>query len=98
MKTSKTPAFNIDSRPNKTARGMTKTSYRSDHVGHQSDDACRLSVRGTTDTLHGLTYCVEIIPCPCCGGKTPNCKRRLNDMGRKRLRVARARVAARSQQ
>lgn len=74
----------LRSRPNKIARGMTRTSYRSNQVARMSDDAIHLSVAGTIDSLRPrFLYRTHRLPCACCGAKTG--KWALNDRGRRQL-------------
>lgn len=88
-------------RPNKIARGMTETFNRAHSpaflgrahkgTGKHSDIAGRLSVRGTLDKLHGLSFCVKRLLCPCCRSTNAG-PLVLNDHGRLRLRAARRRA------
>jgi hypothetical protein len=81
----------LRNRPNKTAKGLTKTLYRSNH--RLKDDALTLSVRGTLDTLARGLYTrgvpVATKTCPCCGtvfkklGLSPHWKRTLERLRRK---------------
>lgn len=79
-------------RPNKTAKGMTKTIYKSNH--HVNGDALTLSVRGTLDELARKFYSrgVPVVSktCPCCGtafkklGLSPHWKRTLELLRKQR--------------
>lgn len=81
-------------RPNKTAKGMTKTLYRSNH--RLQDDALTLSVRGTLDNLARTFYprgvAVAHKTCACCGtvfkklGLSPHWKRKLESLRRRRAK------------
>jgi hypothetical protein len=77
----------LRNRHNKTARGLTRTAYRS---GHKLDDtALALAVRGSSDRLaYGLLFRTERKPCGACGSKC-NGARALNDAGRRALARAR---------
>ena len=67
-------------RPNRTSAGMTLTAARSGH--RLNGDALRLSVRGTLDKLGGMRW----------GIKTRTITRYgINDTGRRRLKLLRAR-------
>ena len=74
----------LRNRHNKIAKGMTRTSWRSDHVARLSEAALMLVVDGTTDVLRPRFFCrTHRLPCECCGAKTG--KWALNDRGRKQL-------------
>jgi hypothetical protein len=77
------PDHVLRNRPNKTAVGMTKTLYRSHHV--TSNEACKLSVKGTLDRLTASWLLIR-------RDRQTN-KYRLTDAGRKRLaRLRRLRI------
>lgn len=76
-----TPDHVLRNRPNKLAKGMTNTLYRSGHK--LNADAQRLSVRGTLDRLDSFIGISKPGLCPCCQAKTG--PRVLSDMGRTRL-------------
>lgn len=75
-------------RPNRTAAGMSETAERSGNGLALSEDALRLSVRGTLDALSGLRpYYARAAACTCCGAKNKG-PIRLTDAGRSMLRRA----------
>jgi len=91
----------VRSRPNKLAKGMTRTFNRHDRSRSKvSDVALALAVKGTTDTLAGRFYYYMKLaqtnptPCRCCGQLSPK-KYILNSAGRNKLRVLRDRRANR---
>lgn len=84
----------LRNRHTRTAKGMTRTAYRSGHNLSESG-ALALSVRGTCDALaYGFMFRTQRQPCGACG-----CKCRgplaLNDKGRARLARLRDRADAR---
>ena len=84
----KTPDYILKNRPNKIAKGMTRTIYRDGHGDRMSEDALRLSVRGTLDSLRGLQFYSRHIPCQHCGSQSRG-KLALNDAGHRRLKSIR---------
>ena len=63
------PDHVLRNRPNKVARGMTRTLYRSGHK--LDDDALTLSVHGTCDRLRSfVTSPSAPAMCECCGQRT----------------------------
>jgi hypothetical protein len=78
--------------PNKLARGMSETIYRSGHELLSEAATLSLVVNGSTDALRGVRYLVQRIPCPCCGAKQ-NGKYKLNDYGRRKLKRLRNALA-----
>lgn len=79
-------------RPNRTAAGMTATHDRRERRTNRkaySDDALRLMVRGTLDSLTGWRFDLERVECPCCGGKTDKLRLRPGAAKARRLKLAR---------
>lgn len=90
------PESILKNRPNRTAKGMTKTLYRSEHHGNRlSADALTLSVRGTLDALRFNLGQAQKSVCKCCGAKTG--KLVLSERGRVKLMYMR-RAAEQSRQ
>lgn len=89
---------NARGRPNKTARGMTLTRERSHHsTSKASPEVIALAVLGTTDTLRGIhmrRQFATVSTCPCCGQAVR--RYMLNNWGKNRLRILRARALARN--
>lgn len=82
-------------RPNAVAAGMTRT-YQRAKVGRGvlnlreprlSDEALRLSVRGTLDPLGAWRFDLERAPCGCCGSRERG-KMRLKGKPRPRAKLA----------
>lgn len=80
-------------RPNRTAAGMTAKHGRKERrTGRKqpySQDALRLMVRGTLDTLHGQHFDLERVLCPCCGERTKRLKLKDGAAKARRLKLAR---------
>lgn len=76
-------ASTIRNRPNKTARGASKTAERGRHKIVEGP-ALFLQVRGTTDRLRGVQSYRTKKPCICCGSKDGG-KWMLNNEGRRKL-------------
>jgi hypothetical protein len=80
-------------RPNRTAAGMTATHGRKERRTSRkqpySEDALRLMVRGTLDSLHGYRFDLERVVCPCCGERTQRLKLRPGAAKSRRLKLAR---------
>lgn len=81
-------------RPNRQAAGMAATAERKKRVRVLSlveprltDDALRLSVRGTLDPLAAWRFDLERVPCGCCGSRE-NAKLRLKGKPRSRRLLA----------
>jgi hypothetical protein len=86
------PHYNVRSRPNKLAKGMTQTAYGCGHVGKTSPDANKLGVYGTCDALaRGINWRTERTgeTCSCCGNRLHT--KRLSKYGRIRLNSLRRR-------
>ncbi len=81
----KVPSHIMRNRPNRTAKGMTKTFYRgARHLDYHSEIANTLSVFGTLDSLRsGIRGYTTGKRCACCGARTKRME--LNDLGKKRL-------------
>lgn len=84
------PESVLRNRRTRTARGMTKTLYRSAH--NLDGAALFLSVRGTSDKLNGVRFHVRANPCQSCGCTCRRGRLALNDNGRAKL--ARLRLRA----
>jgi hypothetical protein len=78
----------LDATPDQALALLERHAVRSKE---QKDDARRLAVRGTLDTLRGLTFCIKRNRCRCCGSHNAG-PVILNDTGRARLRAARRRL------
>lgn len=80
-------------RPNRTAAGMTANHGRKERrTGRKqpySEDALRLMVRGTLDTLHGYRFDLERVRCACCGERTQRLKLRDGAAKSRRLKLKR---------
>ena len=85
-------AYILRNSHNRIARGMTRTIYRSGQS--YSDDACRLSVKGTLDGLAGLWWLTRKSICPTCKCRTGGLE--LNVHGKRKLRRLNRRPMTRS--